>query len=124
VLSALLAVLTFFSNTVVLILDACNITVKGEKLRMIQLVISCIAYLAVYLVCQRIGLAYFFVIQGILLFLLIIGGGYVLNRAEIKVLSNRESTRFEAQQYKKYFWTFSSPLIVYSIAGLITGLGG
>ncbi len=123
VLSAVLGVLTFLSSTVILIMDASNLTVRSEKVRMAQLVISLVIYGFIFLVFKKIDLSYFFYIQSFLVIFLIGGCWWVLQRSRLSIFSTEKLTKPLIKEFGAYFWKFSNPLLVYSIVSLLVGVG-
>jgi len=123
VLSAILGVLTFLSSTLILIMDASNLTVRSEKVRMAQLVISLLIYGFIFLLFKKIDLSFFFYIQIFLVVFLIAGCWLVLHRTRQSIFSAEKLTKPVIREYGAYFWKFSNPLLVYSIVGLLVGVG-
>jgi O-antigen/teichoic acid export membrane protein len=123
-LSAVLGVLSFLSSTVILIIDASNLTVRSEKVRMAQLVISLVIYGFIFLVFKKIDLSYFFYIQSFLVIFLIGGCWWVLESSRLSIFSTEKLTKPLIKEFGAYFWKFSNPLLVYSIVSLLVGIGG
>lgn len=123
ILSAVLGALTFLSSTLILIMDASNLTVRSEKVRMAQLVISLLIYGFIFLLFKKIDLSSFFYIQIFLIVFLIAGCWLVLQRTKLSIFSTEKLTKPVIKEYGAYFWKFSNPLLVYSIVGLLVGVG-
>jgi O-antigen/teichoic acid export membrane protein len=122
-LSTVLGVLTFLSSTLLLIMDASNLTVKSEKVRMAQLVISFLIYGFLFLAFNHIELSFFFYIQCFLIVILIVGSGLVIHRSGLHFFSKEKLSKSDIREYSTYFWKFSNPLLVYSIVSLLVGIG-
>lgn len=122
-LSAVLGILTFFSNTIILVMDASNLTVKSEKVRMAQLVLSMATYGFIYFIFKRIDLAGFFYIQCLLVVFLFFGCWLMLRRSGMQLITTEKIQRQAVKEYGAYFWRFSNPLLVYSLVGLVMGMG-
>jgi O-antigen/teichoic acid export membrane protein len=124
VLSTILGIITFLSNTFILITDAANLTVNVEKVRMIHMITSVIIYAGIFGMFRIIDLSTFFLLQILLICLLISGCYFVLHATQINIFHKESLNTNDLKEYASYFWIFSNPLIVYSIVGLITGIGG
>jgi O-antigen/teichoic acid export membrane protein len=122
-LSAILGILTFFPNIVILIMDASNLTVRSEKVRIAQLIFSFLTYGFIFLFLKKIELSYFFYLQCSLIIFLIAGCWLVLRQTKMSVFSSEKLTKPDIRKFGNYFWKFSNPLLVYSIVGLIVGVG-
>ncbi len=122
-LSAVLGVVTFASNGVHKMIDAYELTVKGEWNRMIQLVISVLVFYGAYQVFETLNLNYFFYIQIALTGMLIVGSAIVLRSNYHRIIPKEKLSRDDIRSYTHSFWHFSHPLIVYSFMGLFVGIG-
>lgn len=122
-LSALWGVITLYSNTAFKILDACNLTIKAEQLRITQLVLSVAVFLAIYCIQASISLSTFFYVHLALIGLLVLGCWHLLKKAGFTLFPAYRLTIEDIKHYLKVFWVFSSPLFLYSAVGLIVGIG-
>ncbi len=122
-LSAILGIVTFCSSAMILIMDACNITVRSEKMRMTYLLISLLIYGFVFIVFKTLSLTYFFYLQIFLIILLLSGSWFILHVSGVPVFPKKKIQIKDARKYGAYFWSFSNPLIVYAFVGLIVGIG-
>ncbi|MHA8054517.1 lipopolysaccharide biosynthesis protein [Aquirufa nivalisilvae] len=122
-LSTVWGIITFFSNTIYKMLDACNLTVSSEKLRMIHLFFSLSLFSLIYYSSIYVGLTYFFIIQILLIFILIIGSWKILKVNSLEVFPKLKLDRSDFVKFKNLFWTFSSPLLLYALFSLIGGVG-
>lgn len=122
-LSAILGILTFISSTIILIMDASNLTVRSEKIRMAQLLISLFIFSFISIFFKKINLEFFFYAQFLIIIFLIVGCCTVLYKKKISIYTNERITRSLRLNYSLYFWKFSNPLLVYSAISLIVGIG-
>ena len=122
-LSAVLGIITLASNGVQKIIDAYELTVKGEWNRMIQLVISVLVFYGAYLAFGTLSLHHFFYIQIALTGVLIVGTAIVLRSHNHRIIPKEKLSRDDIKSYTHSFWHFSHPLIVYSFVGLFVGIG-
>jgi O-antigen/teichoic acid export membrane protein len=123
VLSAVLGILTFFTNTLILIMDASNMTVRSERIRMSQLLLSILIYVFIFFVFKKLDLASFFYVQCFLVIFLFTGCWFVLHKSGTTLFSNEKLSKHSINEYGYYFWSFSNPLLVYSLVGLVMGVG-
>ncbi len=123
VLSAILGIVTLFSNGVSKVIDACELTVKGEWIRIFQMLLSLIVFLIFFTLFKSITLSLFFIIQIFLLIALIGGSIYVLRTHSIEIYSKKALTKSQVKFYSRSFWLFTYPLIVYNLIGLGSGVG-
>jgi len=123
VLSSVLGIVTFISSTLILITDAANLTVGAEKVRMFHMLISVLVYGGVLWFFQSTLLSTFFLIQIFLIVLLIAGCFWVLYTSNVSIFTKDSLTMSDIKVYINYFWKFSNPLLVYSLVGLLTGIG-
>lgn len=122
-LSIFWGIMTFIANSTLKMLDACHVTVPAEQFRMFQLCFSVLIFGFFYLLFNSIDLQLFFLIQIFLIFLLIAGSYLILKKNRIALIPKIKTNKSDIKKWASVFWQFSSPLIIYSIFSLITGLG-
>jgi O-antigen/teichoic acid export membrane protein len=122
-LSALLGIVTFASNSILKMIDAFNLTVRGEWNRMIQLVISVVVCYFSFLVFKTLSLDQFFFLQILLIGILILGSILVLKHNAQKVIPSVVLSKADIKEYSRFFWNYSHPLLIYSFVGLFVGIG-
>ena len=122
-LSSLLAVVTFFSNALLRMIDACEQTIKGEIIKVGQLIISVVIIFLFYILFKTIELSIFYIIQIFLVIILFISLGVVLHKAGFSPIQSLKLSKEQISALSKYFWTYSSPLLASGIIGLLTGIG-
>lgn len=123
ILSSLLGVITFCSNSLLRMVDACELTIKGEYVKIFQLLSSTAVFGVTYLIFKQISLADFYYIQIFLIMVLLLGNYYILKRAGFSVFPSVLLTKSKIHSYSKFFWDYSNPLIVSGIITLISGIG-
>ena len=72
-LSVILGILVHLSSNILRLIDAYGLTVQGEKMRVIQLLISLLFTIIVYFTFSKISLVQFYYLQFIVFITLIIG---------------------------------------------------
>lgn len=122
-LSALWGLVTLYSNTAFKIMDACNATIKAERLRMFQLFLSVLVFGTIYWLQEIISLDFFFYVQIGLVGVLIIGSAILLRTSGFTIFPAINLTSADIRKYSRILWDFSSPLLLYSVIGLIAGIG-
>lgn len=122
-LSAVWGLVTFISNTTFRMLDAYHETVKAEKFRMMQLVISLLLFAFLFFVKGVITIAFFFLAQIGLLVFLLLGSIVILHRQGYQIIPKTVLTREDLRANGLFFWKYSSPLLLYAFAGLVTSIG-
>ncbi len=121
-LSTILGVITFVSNSILKMIDAFSLTVHGEWNRMIQLVISVVVFYFSLKVFKTLNLDQFFFLQVVLIGILIIGSIKVLKLNDQKVIPSVTLSSVDIKEYSRSFWEYSHPLIIYSFIGLFVGI--
>ena len=122
-LSAIWGVVTFCSNTIYKMLDACHVTIASEKFRMIHLIFSVCIFACFYFLSINISLVVFFIIQILLILILFGGSWYILTINGFEVFPKIELSSSDLFKFKNLFWTFSSPLLLYALFSLVGGVG-
>tara|TARA_Y100000768_G_C23990541_1_gene692299 strand:- start:4374 stop:5882 length:1509 start_codon:yes stop_codon:yes gene_type:complete len=123
-LSAVLGILIFVSSTCILMIDAFDLTVKGEKFRIIHLIFSCLVFGFLFFYFKKIELFSFFIFQILLSLFLICGIILIIKKSNFSFRSNDLLNKENIKEHITYFWSFSHPLIVYSLVSMITVIGG
>jgi O-antigen/teichoic acid export membrane protein len=121
--SALVAILTFFSNSILKMVDASELTFEGENIKILQLFISIFIFYVVYKIFKKIDLNIFYFLQILLLFILVFGNIYILKKNNLSIFPKTTLTKIEYNYYLKQFWNYSSPLLLTGIISLIVGFG-
>jgi O-antigen/teichoic acid export membrane protein len=122
-LSGIWGIVTYFSNTAYKMLDAYHITVKAERFRMLQLVVSLLFFAVLFYSRGTIDVNVFFYIQIAFLLLLFLGSIFILKRFGHAVYPAETLTKEDVKTYGNFFWKFSSPLFLYALFGLIAAVG-
>jgi O-antigen/teichoic acid export membrane protein len=123
ILSAIWGIVTFSSNTIYKMLDACHVTIASEKFRTFQLLFSVLVFGIIYFLSFNVNLSVFFIIQILLILILFGGSWYILKNNGFEVFPTIKLTFNDLSKFKKLFWTFSSPLLLYALFSLIGGVG-
>jgi O-antigen/teichoic acid export membrane protein len=124
VLSALLGIITFCSNGALRMVDACDLTIKGERVKMVQLLISIVVFGGAFLIFKQTSLAEFYYIHIFLIIGLFGGNYYILKRAGFSIFPSVKLKKADINFYSRSFWEYSNPLILSGIITLVAGLGG
>jgi O-antigen/teichoic acid export membrane protein len=121
ILAAFFALLTWFVQLAEKTTDAFGITVEAEKKRIIQKIISVIVILLIFFLGKLSFLNFFIYQYIILLFFLVLLIKMIALRTSIleKIFILKY---IHVKQYAKEFYSYSHPLIVYGMVGLITGI--
>jgi O-antigen/teichoic acid export membrane protein len=122
-ISSFFGVVLLYSNSISKILDASQLTVKAEKFKIVQLIISVFFLCIIYYLLQKISVANFILVQILLTLILIFGNIKILNSAGFKIFPKVILSKIQKKGFKLYFVRYSSPLLVYSLVSLIIGLG-
>jgi O-antigen/teichoic acid export membrane protein len=120
-MAILYAVLVWISESVYKIVDAYGLTVKGELILIAQKGGALLILAGLYIL-GYISLSSFFTYNYIVTLFLIFLFIYYLNRNSISILKIPPLTINQLKEKISFFWSFSSPLIVYSFFGMIVGL--
>ncbi|KOR36685.1 hypothetical protein AM228_10955 [Planktothricoides sp. SR001] len=115
------ALLTWYSQIINKILDAYGITSKSEIVRTQQRFLGMILVLLMF-VSNQFSLTNFFLYHYLILFFLCFSWWNLLQKQGIELFPKVQQTAREIRQYIKDFYTYSSPLIIYSFVGLLVGL--
>ena len=122
IISCILGIFTMYSNTLLSMVDAYDLTVQGEKFRMVQLIFSLIIFSTTYLLLQNINLSIFYALQFVIILFIIIGSIYILKN---NIFLHKTTFKFNKEKIIKYtseFWFFSNPLILYSLIAMLAGI--
>jgi len=122
-LSIFWGVFTFVGKVVLKVVDAQGLTSKGEIARVIHQILSFIFIGALFLFKKRIELEFFFYVQLIIALLPAFLLWRVLHKQNISLFPSRELSQEYKRNVLNWFWSYSNPLLVYSLMGLIVGLG-
>lgn len=121
-ISCFLGILTLFSNTLLKMVDAYDLTVQGEKFRMLQLCFSLMLFFITYILFQNIRLYNFYILQLLIILFLIVGSIYIIKNDNNVPNNNEKLTKIQIQKYTKEFWLFSNPLMLYSLIAMLSGI--
>lgn len=121
--SSIFAIITFFSNSILKMVDAAELTLFGEKVKIFQLLLSLGFFFIIFISISKIDLTLFYEIQILLLGLLILGNIYILNKNGIDFFPKVHLTQIDISRYFNFFWSYSSPLMLTGIFSLIVGFG-
>jgi O-antigen/teichoic acid export membrane protein len=121
--STLLGILTFGSNGLLRMVDACELTVSGEWIKIGQLILSVSLFSVVYLFFELFQLKEFYFLQVFIILALIIGNFALLRWKGFSPVPAIKLSKTDVLYYSKYFWSFSHPLLVSGIFALVAGLG-
>jgi O-antigen/teichoic acid export membrane protein len=122
-LSSILGVITFYSNGLLKMIDAYELTKQGEWAKVSQLFLSLVIFLVIFLIFNNISLQFFYLLQILLISFLVFSNIYILKKANFSHLPNVILTKNEILFYSKEFWRYSSPLISAGVISLIAGIG-
>lgn len=120
-LAILYSALLWYSETVNKIVDAYGLTVKGEKILLLQRATGLVLLLGIYLL-GHFSLGTYFGYNYVILLFLILLWAVLLNRNGIRLLSGKHLSRSEINEKIRYFWTYSSPLLVYSLLTMLVSV--
>lgn len=120
-LAVFYAALVWFTETINRIVDAYGYTVKGEKILVLQRGIGLILLLIIYFL-GYFNLESYFIYNYIVLFFLIGMWAIMLNRKGVKLLKIPTLSGAKIKENASYFWTYSSPLLVYSMLTMLVSL--
>lgn len=119
----LFAFLTFVMQIVRKTNDAYGLTARTEKYLVLQKVVGLAIIVALFWV-GALNLFTFFLHHFIILAFIIVVWIFFLHRQEVKPFTKvHKPTRPENKKYIKEFYTYSNPLFVYGLFGLISGIG-
>lgn len=122
IISCFLGIFTLYSNTLLKMVDAYDLTIQGEKFRMIQLIFSVVLFFSTYYFLNKINLLTFFGIQFVVI-LFLITCSILLIKKKYHLFTNSENlNKTEIIGYSKDFWAFSNPLILYSSIAMFSGI--
>jgi O-antigen/teichoic acid export membrane protein len=121
--SVILGIFTLCSSVLLLMMDAYELTIHGERMRMIQLITSVFIFLCIFLCVGKISLRGFYLAQLFIILLLILGSGYVLKTSHYSIIPREKLSRGDSTHYARSFWAYSHPLIAYSLVAMIVGIG-
>ena len=122
-LSTLLGVVTFCSNNIFRMIDACEQTIKGEWVKMGQLILTSLVVILFYFIFKKVTLEIFYIIQIILIIVLLFSLYFIFKKSGFLSLQSTSLSKNEKIYYSKYFWTYASPLLVTGVIALISGIG-
>ncbi|MFX0137641.1 MAG: lipopolysaccharide biosynthesis protein [Candidatus Hodarchaeota archaeon] len=120
-MALLLALLTWFSQFVNKIVDAYALTVRGEIVRLSQKFLMVFCVLLMYYF-NYFSLVDFFIFSYITVVFISIGWYMVLQRNGIKVFRFHSFPKKLLKKYYSEFYSYSSPLIFYTIVGILVGI--
>lgn len=122
--SSILGIITFISNLIIRIIDASNLTVRGEKIKILHLVISVLTFFLIYLFLSKTGLGKFYLIQFFLVVLLVSFNLILLGTSTNYLkFSKIKLSRLEYKNFTKQLWDYSHPLLFSGFITLIAILG-
>jgi O-antigen/teichoic acid export membrane protein len=115
------AFITWSNKISTKMIDAYVLTTKGSILQMVQKLIQ------VGLIFAMFALGFFtlfnyFVFQYVVLLILGVGYIWILLKHNVPYFPNRKLKKFETKAYIKSFYTYSSPLILFALFGLVEGV--
>jgi len=115
------AFLTWTNSISMKIIDAYALTFKGELLKIIQKIVQVFLIFAMFTL-GIFTLTNYFVFQYFILLFLSIGFTRILFKNKIPFFPSRKLKKLEAKAYTKSFYTYSSPLILFSLFALAEGI--
>ena len=115
------ATLVFIAGIINKTVDAYGITVKGEIINLIQKFFGLFIVLGLF-IFSTINLAQYFIYHYLIISFLIIGWLVILANNGINLFKLPALTKIHTSSLNKYFWNYSSNLIVYSLFGMIVGI--
>lgn len=121
--SVLLAILTLCSIVALQMLDAYDLTISGERLRIAQLVIALLVFFGIFIHVGQISLGVFYLFQLFIILVLIAGSWYVLRTSHYSLIPRERLSKEDYKLYASSFWAYSHPLVSYSLVAMIVGLG-
>lgn len=120
--AAILGVLNWFSNHVMnRIMDAYGMTIAGEKIVILQRILSLLLLLIIFF-SGFLGLKEYFLYQYVIIALLCIAWWGVLTQNGIYLFQKFRLTCLEIISYSKEFFNYTYPLFIYTLAGFITAI--
>jgi O-antigen/teichoic acid export membrane protein len=120
-LAVFFSVLTWITQVMGQITDACGLTVPAEVGKVFQKIIGLLIIVILFL-NQKLNLTNFFFYNYIILFLLILILIRVTRRYTYSLQGAWKLDSAETKGYVKEFYQYSHPLIVYSFVGLVAGI--
>ena len=121
-LSVLLGTLTFNYNNIGKMIDACEITVKGERLKIVQLVFSTLFILVIFLVFKKITLEFYFGALLIINIIFIISSIKVLNKEHFLVFPKVKLSSLKIKYFNRKLWDTSGPLLIIGLFSLFSSM--
>lgn len=120
-LGAVWGILTWFSQVLNKMTDAYGLTVPSEQARAGQRILALIVIVIMYLM-KKLSLANFFYYNFALLLFICVLFLLILRKNGFSVSRQWGLTIEQTKSYVKEFYAYSSPLISFSIIGLIVGI--
>lgn len=113
--------LTWVSENISKLVDAYALTARGEIIRMSQKLIGTAMLLLMFWL-NRFTLTEFFVYHYLILLFICAAWWHILRDNGIPLLPGKKLTRPKVIAYTKEFYTYSAPLLVYALVGLVVGI--
>lgn len=120
-LAIIWALLTWYTQIMLNIIDAYGLTVKGELVRITQKVIG-LMLISFMFWAKFFQLTQFFIYNYIILILLLTGWYNLLKKQQIVFVPNNMTVFATVKKYSIEFYKYSAPLFTYTAVGLIAGL--
>jgi len=115
------ATLMFISGIVNKTVDAFGVTVKGEIIRGSQKLLALILVLS-FFIFWKITLTYYFIYHYLIISFLMFGWLIILRNNGVNLFKLPPLTKTNVSGLTKYFWGYSSHLLVYALIGMIVGI--
>jgi O-antigen/teichoic acid export membrane protein len=115
------AFITWSNKISAKMIDAYVLTTKGSILQMVQKLIQVGLIFAIFAL-GFFTLFNYFVFQYVVLLILGIGYIWILFNHKVPYFPSRKLKKLESKAYIKSFYTYSSPLILFALFGLVEGI--
>jgi O-antigen/teichoic acid export membrane protein len=115
------AAITWWSEIIYKIIDAYGLTVKGERILIYQRFIS-VLVLGILYYLEVITLLNIFIFNYVVLLILIIWWTRCLHKNGILIFHIPSISKLEIKKKSIYFWSYSSPLLIYSFSSMLMAL--
>lgn len=120
--AAIWGILNWFSNQVMnRIMDAYGMTIAGEKIVILQRILSLLLLLVLF-ISGFLGLKEYFLYQYVIIGFLCAAWWRTLSQNGIYLFQKFKLTCFEIVSYSKEFFNYTYPLFIYTLAGFITAI--
>lgn len=115
------ALINYYSSTINKTIDAYGLTSNGELIKIAQKVFSLVLILSLYFFF-RLDLFSYFLYHYLIITLFIVGGFILLKRNGVNISEPIALTKLQLKKLSRYFWSYSSPMIVFSFVVMIANV--